>query len=166
MLYDKTEKIIELLKKEVVPALGCTEPTSVALAAAKARELLHAEPDIIEVHVSRNILKNGMAVGIPGTGMTGLYIAAALGACGGNTKNGLEVLSDVDDPDIEKAIKLVHDKKVTVHKVNTDDLLYVEVICRAEGTYARVIIKENHTISYILKKMVKLSWTMLINHLQ
>ena len=82
-------EIIELIRKEVKPALGCTEPIAVALAVAKAVEILEKEKGLtgrldkdfrIEVQVSANILKNGMGVGIPGTGMVGLPIAAALGA--------------------------------------------------------------------------------------
>ena len=73
-------QIIKLIKREVVPALGCTEPIAVALAVTKAREILGALPDKIELGLSGNIIKNAMGVGIPGTGMIGLPIAVALGA--------------------------------------------------------------------------------------
>ena len=70
---------IDILKKELVPAMGCTEPIALAYAAAKAREVLGEAPKIVEAFVSPNILKNGMGVGIPGTGMIGLEIAGAIG---------------------------------------------------------------------------------------
>ncbi len=75
-----TQRIIDLIKREVVPAVGCTEPVAVALCVAKATELLECMPQQIEVGLSANMLKNAMGVGIPGTGMTGLPIAVALGA--------------------------------------------------------------------------------------
>jgi len=82
-MTERESEIIELLHKEVKPALGCTEPIAVALAAAKASEILDAPAAEVAVEVSGNILKNGMGVGIPGTDMIGLNIAAALGAiCG------------------------------------------------------------------------------------
>ena len=93
----RESELIELLHKEVKPALGCTEPIAVALAAAKATETLKTEVPVlseyeVDVEVSGNILKNGMGVGIPGTGMVGLYIASALGAVCGKSEYGLEVL--------------------------------------------------------------------------
>ena len=74
------ERIIALVNKEVVPAIGCTEPMAVALCTAKAATLLGKRPDSIKVLLSPNMLKNAMGVGIPGTGMIGLPIAVALGA--------------------------------------------------------------------------------------
>ena len=101
-------EIIELIRKEVKPALGCTEPIAVALAVAKAMEIIEDRCSVapswrmtsdyrLDIKVSGNILKNGMGVGIPGTGMVGLHIASALGAACGKSAYGLEVLSDLDD---------------------------------------------------------------------
>lgn len=78
------EKIISLIHREVVPALGCTEPIAVSLAVAKATELLGMQPEEINLGLSGNIIKNAMGVGIPGTGMIGLPIAIALGSLIGN----------------------------------------------------------------------------------
>lgn len=89
MTESERRQIIELIKKEVIPAIGCTEPIAVALCVAKATETLGAKPEKIEVLLSANILKNAMGVGIPGTGMVGLPIAVALGALIG--KSGLSV---------------------------------------------------------------------------
>ena len=81
MIDQETRKrIIALVNKEVVPAIGCTEPMCVALCTAKATEQLGCRPEHIEAMLSANILKNAMGVGIPGTGMIGLPIAIALGA--------------------------------------------------------------------------------------
>ena len=90
------ERIIRLVKSQVVPAVGCTEPVAVALCVAKASETLGALPEQIDVKLSANILKNAMGVGIPGTGMIGLPIAIALGASIGKSEYQLEVLKDVN----------------------------------------------------------------------
>ena len=89
------EKIISLIRREVVPALGCTEPIAVSLAVAKATELLGMQPEEINLGLSGNIIKNAMGVGIPGTGMIGLPIAIALGSLIGKSEYGLEVLKEV-----------------------------------------------------------------------
>ena len=90
-----------LIKREVVPAIGCTEPVAVALCTARATELLGQQPEKIEVKLSANILKNAMGVGIPGTGMIGLPIAIALGAIVGRSEYGLEVLRDANEEAVE-----------------------------------------------------------------
>ena len=77
---EERKAIIALIKREVVPAIGCTEPVAVALCVARAKELLGVLPENMSVRLSANILKNAMGVGIPGTGMIGLPIAIALGA--------------------------------------------------------------------------------------
>ena len=111
-MTERESEIIGLLHKEVKPALGCTEPIAVALAAAKAAELLHtslmaAKGLSVNVEVSGNILKNGMGVGIPGTDMIGLNIAAALGSICGNSSYGLEVLKDLTEDDVKTAKDMV-----------------------------------------------------------
>ena len=99
----KRDQIISLINREVVPALGCTEPIAVALCVAKARELLGEMPEKIRLSLSGNIIKNAMGVGIPGTGMIGLPIAVALGALIGKSELGLEVLQEVNEEAVEKA---------------------------------------------------------------
>ena len=104
MNKERISDIIQLVKSEVKPALGCTEPIAVALAVAKSCEIMKEKgftPDKIEVEVSSNILKNGMGVGIPGTGMVGLDIAAALSMICGKTEYNLEVLKDIVQIDIK-----------------------------------------------------------------
>lgn len=138
-------QIIELIKKEVVPALGCTEPIAVAFASAKASKILNKEIEKIEICVSGNIFKNAMGVGIPGTGMTGLPIAAALGAIGGKADKELEVLSQVTDEDRQKAKEMVAEKRVCVKIKEDTEKLYIEVTCRNKDDYAKVIICQDHT---------------------
>ena len=150
-------EIIELIRKEVKPALGCTEPIAVALAVAKAMEIMEdkrgtVSPDwrmmdgwTLSIEVSGNILKNGMGVGIPGTGMVGLHIAAALGAVCGKSEYGLEVLHDLDETSISRAKQLVENKSVTVGLAETDHKLYVKATVLAEDNHsACAVIEDDH----------------------
>lgn len=151
---------IQLLTKEIVPALGCTEPIAVALAASKSSETLGGLIDNIEVYVSNNILKNGMGVGIPGTGMVGLNIAAALGCIGGNSEAGLEVLKNINKEHISKSKQLLKENKVTVFPKKVPNKLYVEVTCNGINGKCTTIIKDNH--SNIVS--VKLNNKLIINN--
>ena len=99
---DEREQIIALIHREVVPAIGCTEPIAVALCTAKATEMLGKRPTDIQAFLSANILKNAMGVGIPGTDMIGLPIAIALGAIIGKSEYGLEVLKDSNSEAVEE----------------------------------------------------------------
>ena len=104
MTLQRELEIIELIQKEVKPALGCTEPIAVSLAVARSCEALRqigAEVSHLTVEVSANILKNGMGVGIPGTGMIGLHIASALAVTCGKSCYGLEVLKDLSPAAID-----------------------------------------------------------------
>ena len=138
------DAIISLIKKEVVPAVGCTEPTAVALAGAKAAETLKKEPQKIEVFLSRNVLKNGMSVGIPGTGLHGIDIAVAAGICGGRSEKKLEVLHGLSGEDIKRAKTILNAGKVKVFHKEVPESLYIEVILKNGDDNARVIIKERH----------------------
>ena len=149
-------EIIELIKKEVKPALGCTEPIAVALATAKAMEIAEEKCSLasdwrysdgysMTIEVSGNILKNGMGVGIPGTGMVGLHIAAALGAVCGKSEYGLEVLHDLSDASITKAKELVEAKAVIVGLAETSHKLYVKAnVMVGDGHCSCVVIQDNH----------------------
>ncbi|MFM4649825.1 serine dehydratase subunit alpha family protein [Aeromonas bivalvium] len=136
-------EFIALLKREVVPALGCTEPMSVALAAANCRKLLGQDPTRVSVWVSGNLFKNGMGVGVPGTGMIGLPVAAAVGITGGNPDAGLEVLKGLTPAQVDAAKALLPLIKVDVKDV--PDVLYAEVLAEADGHSARVVICTDHT---------------------
>ena len=158
------KQIIALIHREVKPALGCTEPIAVALAVAKAAEIIHDNCSCcsdfrlmadfsIEVAVSGNILKNGMGVGIPGTGMVGLPVAAALGAVCGDSSKGLEVLSGLNPAAVERAKELVAKGKVTISVADTERLLYVKatvvagsgITASAEvDPHAYAVIEDDH----------------------
>lgn len=137
--------ITELLKTEVIPALGCTEPVAIAMATAKGTSYLKGIPEHIELYLSTNIVKNAMSVGIPGTGSSGIHIAAALGAIAGNADLNLEVLRDATIDDVEEAKKMVSNEKVSVHLSEGNEKLYIEVICIRGEEQAKVVIKDKHT---------------------
>lgn len=144
-LQERSE-IITLIKQEVIPAIGCTEPVAVALAVARAKEVLGTIPDKIEVSLSSNMLKNAMGVGIPGTGMVGLPIAIALGALIGKSEYGLEVLKDLNPEALEQGKKMIDDKVMTVYlKQKITEKLYIEVQVSNGNDTAQVIISRSHT---------------------
>ena len=153
MSKENWSKYIELIKTEVVPALGCTEPVALALAAATAMKYLDSgKPDYIEALVSGNIMKNGMGVGVPGTGMKGLPIAAAAGALGGDPEAKLEVLKSITPEITEQAKKLLAEEKVKVRVKQVPNILYVECIITAGDDKVTVIIEDEHTnITSIIK---------------
>ncbi len=136
---------IAIMNKEIVPALGCTEPIAIALAAARAMEALGCRAERIEVAVSGNLLKNGMGVGVPGTGSTGLDIAAAVGAIGGKANLGLEVLRDLTPEQAEQGRKMLAEGKVEVKLADTDELLFTEVTLHGGGHTAKAVVREEHT---------------------
>ncbi|MBR3074356.1 MAG: serine dehydratase subunit alpha family protein [Bacteroidales bacterium] len=139
-------RIIELIKKEVVPAVGCTEPVAVALCTAYAKEALGRIPETIDIKLSANILKNAMGVGIPGTGMTGLPIAVALGALTGKSSYKLEVLKDCNPEALAKAKKYLSEDRIKIGLTDeSDELLYIDVRCAAGGQESRAIIAREHT---------------------
>ncbi|MBQ8829763.1 MAG: serine dehydratase subunit alpha family protein [Burkholderiaceae bacterium] len=145
--------IISLIKQEVIPAIGCTEPIAVALCVAKATEVLGCRPQSIKALLSSNILKNAMGVGIPGTDMIGLPIAIALGALIGKSEYQLEVLKDCSPEAVEEGKKLIAEQVIQIAlKENIEEKLYIEVICKANGNSAKAIISGDHTrFVYIAK---------------
>ena len=157
--------IIALIRQEVKPALGCTEPIAVALAVAKAVEIIRENcPSCqkdwrlkagfkLDIEVSGNILKNGMGVGIPGTGMVGLPVAAALGAVCGESARGLEVLKGLTPEAVERAKQLVADGSVHIQVADTEHLLYVKATVTVDGKavasaevdpHAYAVIEDDH----------------------
>lgn len=140
------QQIIALVKREVVPAIGCTEPIAVALCVAKAAETLGVKPEKISVWLSANILKNAMGVGIPGTGMIGLPIAIALGALIGKSEYQLEVLKDSVPEAVEAGKRFIDEKRILIAlKPNISEKLYIEVCCEAGSDRSTAIIAGGHT---------------------
>ena len=140
------QQIIALVPREVVPAIGCTEPMCVALCTAKATEQLGRQPERITALLSANILKNAMGVGIPGTGMTGLPIAIALGALIGRSEYQLEVLKDLTPESLERGKRFVDEGRIDIQlKRGITEKLYVEVIVESGQHKASAIIAGSHT---------------------
>ena len=143
---EERREIIALMNREIIPAIGCTEPIAVALCVAKATETLGCKPEHIEARLSANVLKNAMGVGIPGTGMTGLPIAMALGALVGKSEYELEVLKDADKAAVEAGCRLIDEKRISVSlKENIEEKLYIEIEVVAAGNKAVAIISGGHT---------------------
>ena len=140
------KRIIDLIRQEVVPAIGCTEPIAVALCVAKATETLGTKPEKINVLLSANILKNAMGVGIPGTGMIGLPIAIALGALIGKSEYQLEVLKDSTPDVVEEGKRFIEEKRIHISlKENIEEKLYIEVCCEVGDDKATAVIAGGHT---------------------
>ncbi|MBR6655194.1 MAG: serine dehydratase subunit alpha family protein [Alistipes sp.] len=146
MTAQEHDKIIDLIKREVVLSIGCTEPMAVSLCVAKACETLGTQPEHISVALSANIFKNAMGVGIPNSGMTGLPIAVALGAVAGRSEYGLEVLRDVDSADVELAKVFLEEVKPSIFVTDeSDDILFIKVCVEAGNNSAEVVISGSHT---------------------
>jgi L-cysteine desulfidase len=146
MTKEEREQLISLVKREVVPAIGCTEPIAVALCVARATETLGQTPAHISVKLSANVLKNAMGVGIPGTGMVGLPIAIALGSLIGKSAYQLEVLKDITPEAVEQGKQYIAQKRIHIAlKSDTAEKLYIEVTCQAGEQQATAIIAGGHT---------------------
>lgn len=146
MTETERQQIISSVKREVIPAIGCTEPIAVALCVAKAAEVLNKRPEKVTVLLSANILKNAMGVGIPGTGMIGLPIAVALGALIGKSEYQLEVLKDSTPEAVEAGKRFIDEKRIHISlKNDIEEKLYIEVCCEAGGDKATAIIAGGHT---------------------
>ena len=143
---DTRDKILTLINKEVVPAVGCTEPMAVALCTARATETLGRKPEKITALLSANILKNAMGVGIPGTGMIGLPIAIALGAIVGKSEYQLEVIKDLTPETLEEGKTLTKENRISIQlKQNITEKLYIEIVCEAQNHSATAVIAGGHT---------------------
>ncbi|MDF2671872.1 MAG: serine dehydratase subunit alpha family protein [Clostridiales bacterium] len=147
------EEIKYILKNEVVPAMGCTEPVAVALACAKAREVLGStDIDRLQVIVSPNIYKNGLGVGIPNTSEIGLKIAAALGIVAGNSEKSLRVLEGINSHHLALAHELLNNNKVELFIGDTEEKIYIEVKLQSKNHSSRVIIKNKHNCFTLIEK--------------
>lgn len=141
------QQIRDLIKREVVVATGCTEPGAVALAVAKARETLGCMPDTTELLLSKNVFKNALGVGIPGTGMVGLPIAVAIALTAGDSSRQLEVLTVSSDAVASAKAWLANNgEKIFIGlKERCEDKLYIECICKKGNDTATAIISKRHT---------------------
>ncbi|KUO48995.1 MAG: hypothetical protein APF76_10205 [Desulfitibacter sp. BRH_c19] len=138
------ESLLDILRAQVIPALGCTEPIAVALAAARAREELGAIPDKMSVFVSLNIYKNSMGVYIPGTQEKGIYIAAALGMLVGISSLKLQVLEKIEESSIMIAKQYIEQKHLNVTPVLERKGIYIKVEAIYEEKMCEVVIEGKH----------------------
>ena len=139
-------ELLQLLRREVIPAIGCTEPIAVALCVARAKELLGCEPDEITVYLSKNVYKNALAVGIPNTGMTGLPIAIALGATVGKSAYLLEVLRDATPESVAYAKDYMLRVPAQIHiNYEAPSILYIHAEVRKGEQMAQATIMDEHT---------------------
>ena len=139
-------QLLHLLRSEVIPAIGCTEPIAVALCVARAKELLGCEPEQIAVYLSKNVYKNALAVGIPNTGMTGLPIAIALGATVGKSEYMLEVLRDATPQAVAYAKDYMLRVPAQIHiNYEAPSILYIHAEVTANGKTAQATIMDGHT---------------------
>ncbi|ALG48186.1 serine dehydratase subunit alpha family protein [Clostridium perfringens] len=136
------ELYLRTLKKEVVPSEGCTEPIAIAYAASIAAEHLKGEIKEVNIYLSKNVIKNALGVGIPGTGGVGIEIAAALGISIQKSYKKLTILSNFTEDELKKAKEIV-DKNIK--QKNTNKALYIEVELLSETSKSKVIIEDTHT---------------------
>ena len=139
------EAYSRILKKELVAAMGCTEPIAIAYAAAKCREILGAEPDRCHVRCSGNIVKNVMGVTVPNSGgLKGIDVAATLGVLGGDASRDLEVLQSVTEEHVETAKKLLQQNFCTCSLEQGVENLYILIHLTAGTEEAVVEIRNYH----------------------
>ncbi|WEV19916.1 serine dehydratase subunit alpha family protein [Clostridium perfringens] len=139
------ELYLKTLKKEVVPSEGCTEPIAIAYAASIAAEHLKGEIKEVNIYLSKNVIKNALGVGIPGTGGVGIEIAAALGISIQKSYKKLTILSNFTDDELKKAKEIVDKNIINIKQKNTNKALYIEVELLSETSKAKVIIEDTHT---------------------
>ncbi len=150
--------ILKTLEAEVRPAMGCTEPVAVALAVCRARELAGADVNTLKkvtLHLSPNVFKNALAVGIPGTEEVGILYAAALGYIIGESADGLEVFQKVHSDAIQQARQLIKNGQIAMHIKDTQEKIYIEAWVDTysgkhfghtviKGRHDQFILEENH----------------------
>lgn len=141
---DDMNKLLEIIKKETIPALGCTEPVAVAYAVSVANKYLDEEIQWLNIKTSKNIFKNGKSVIIPHTGERGLDLAGGLGIVCGNPEDGLMVLKDVDGDSICIAHNILNEGKVSINYIENTPDIYVEVLAKGENKDVKVVLKDSH----------------------
>lgn len=143
----------EALAEELIPAMGCTEPIAIAYCAAVCREQLGAEPEEIEIWVSRNIIKNVKSVVVPNTDhMKGIEVACAAGIVAAHSERQLEVLAYITAEEKVALKELAESGKIRIHVSEEPDIFYIRVFLAANGQNAEVTIRTDHTNVTSIKK--------------
>lgn len=149
----KYSQYLQILKEELIPAMGCTEPIAMAYAAAKARAVLGKMPEKIDIVISGNIIKNVKSVIVPNTGgLKGITAAIAAGVAVGNADKQLEVLADVKQEDIPKIAEFMNSCQMTVMKSQSDKLLDIDLHLYAGSDSVRLRITDQHTNIVLIEK--------------
>lgn len=149
----KYSQYLQILKEELIPAMGCTEPIAMAYAAAKARAVLGKMPEKIDIVISGNIIKNVKSVIVPNTGgLKGITAAIAAGVAVGNADKQLEVLTDVKQEDIPKIAEFMNSCQMTVMKSQSDKLLDIDLHLYAGPDSVRLRITDQHTNIVLIEK--------------
>lgn len=146
------QSYVDILKEELIPAMGCTEPIAIAYGAAIARKALGCMPETVEINVSGNIIKNVKSVVVPHTGnLRGIAAAAAAGIVAGDSDKVLEVISDVTEEQIRDISSYLNEAEFVVQRADTEEVFDIEIIVRAAGHYALSRIVGNHTNVVLIK---------------
>ena len=147
------ESYLKILREELIPDMGCTEPIALAYASAKAREVLGTEPQKIVARCSGNMIKNVRCVTIPNSGgLTGIETACVLGAVGGNAKAGMEVLEHISDEDRKRTTELLQAGACQVEYLDSEIPLHFVIELQAEGHSAKVEVRHSHTNIVLIQK--------------
>ena len=137
---------VQILKDELVPAMGCTEPIAIAYAGAVARKILGALPERVEVAVSRNIIKNVKSVIVPNTNhLKGIPAAVTAGIIAGKAEKELEVIAEVTPDEIEQMITFLKETPITVEHIDQGITFDIVLTLYKEDSYAKVRIANYHT---------------------
>lgn len=144
---------IKLLKHELIPAFGCTEPIALALASSMARKVLKENPNKIVATLSGNMIKNANSVKVPGTdGRKGIEISLVAGAFLGNSDKGLEVLEGIDKSKLSYCDKLIEDGIVEIKIKKNCPNLYIDVYMVGEYDSSRVVLEHSHTNVVLIER--------------
>ena len=151
--FDKYESYVSILKEELIPAMGCTEPIAIAYCSSIVRDTLGHIPTEVTVYVSGNILKNVKSVTVPNTGgMQGIDVACAIGLIAGKSNKKLEVIADVEEKDIDLLKSYLSTTNIEVKHSGRENVLYIEVIGKYLDNTVTVIIKDAHTNVALIEK--------------
>ena len=154
---ERTEKqyqtYVQILKEELVPAMGCTEPIAIAYCAAKARKVLEKRPDKVVIEVSGNIIKNVKSVIVPNTGgLKGIEASAAAGIIAGKEEKILEVIADVTEEEKKQIKEYLSEATFQVTPSTSDMIFDIVVTVYAKDSYAKVRIVNFHTNVVLIEK--------------
>lgn len=147
------QNYVQILKEELIAAMGCTEPIAIAYAAAKARDVLGELPDRVEVEASFNIIKNVKSVVVPNTGnLRGIAASAAAGVVAGDAEKVLEVIAEVEDSEKDEIRKYLDQHEVSVTHSKSDNVFDLTVFVYKGDSSASVQISHFHTNIVMIKK--------------